>query len=215
MMGNDDHLGDEQPVTRVTISKKFWLGATEVTQAQYQAVMGNTNPSIDDNVAIGSVSWDDAIEFCRKLTIRAEASGWLPDGYEFTLPTEAQWEYACRAGTTGDDSSEVREMGWYSGNAGRRTRSGRVGEKHANAWGLHDMHGNRWEWCLDRYGPYPGGNVTDPAGPLSGQFRVGRGGSSNHLASRCRSAARNYDVSSYKADDLGFRLALSPINSTR
>ena len=211
MMGSEDRLDDEQPVTRVTISKEFWLGATEVTQAQYQAVMENIDPSIDTNLAAADVSWDEAIEFCRRLTARAEASGWLPDGYEFTLPTEAQWEYACRAGTTGDDASDVREMGWYSGNAILQTQSGRVGKKRANAWGLHDMHGNKWEWCLDWYGPYPGGNVTDPAGPLSGQFRVGRGGSSNHLADRCRSAARNYDVPSYKFSDLGFRLALSPI----
>jgi formylglycine-generating enzyme required for sulfatase activity len=206
-MGSTNGGSDERPVTQVEITRAFWLGKTEVTQAQWEAVMGS-NPSRFKGAdrPVEQVSYDDALEFCRKLTARERAAGRLPSGYEYTLPTEAQWEYACRAGTTGDYAGSLDSMGWYGDNSGRQTHS--VGQKQANAWGLYDMHGNVWEWCLDWYaGSLPGGTVRDPSGPSSGSFRVIRGGSWNDAASRCRSANRNHFVPGFF--NLGFRLALS------
>jgi len=118
------------------------------------------------------VSWEDAVEFCRKLSeLPAERAA----GFAYRLPTEAEWEYACRAGTTtaysfGDDSAELGEYAWYAENSGGRTQP--VGQKKPNPWGLYDMHGNVWEWCQDWHAAYPTGSVTDPTGPSSGSFRV-------------------------------------------
>jgi formylglycine-generating enzyme required for sulfatase activity len=211
LMGTEGGDRDEQPITRVTISRSFWIGATEVTQGQYRAVMGEVGPDPRADHAVVDVSWFDAVEFCRRLTEQAEQSGWLPAGYRFALPTEAQWEYACRAGTTGDFAGDLNELGWHLGSSRQQQQPGRVAQKRANPWGLFDMHGNRWEWCSDWYGPYPGGSVKDPVGPPRGSFRVGRGGASGHLASRCRSAARNYDSPEYWSGDLGFRIVLSAV----
>jgi formylglycine-generating enzyme required for sulfatase activity len=124
------------------------------------------------------------------------------------LPTEAQWEYACRAGTTGDYAGNLDEMGWYGSNSGNKPHP--VGQKRANAWGLHDMHGNVWEWCLDWYGNYPGGSVTDPKGAGSGSVRVLRGGCWNYVAGNCRSANRGGNVPGFRNGSLGFRLVLAP-----
>ncbi|MBQ7401834.1 MAG: formylglycine-generating enzyme family protein [Lentisphaeria bacterium] len=204
----------------VTLTKPFYLGKFEVTQAQWKAVMGS-NPSgfKGDNLPVECVSWHDAKEFCKKLNeIYADK---LPAGYRFDLPTEAQWEYACRAGTTtalnnGKDltSSDGRcvnlnEVAWYYQNSGAGTH--RVGQKRANAWGLYDMHGNVWEWCRDLYGSYPYGSVTNPVGPSSGSYCVIRGGSWFYDADGCRSADRHGDVPSRRNRSGGFRLALVPI----
>jgi formylglycine-generating enzyme required for sulfatase activity len=134
----------ERPATWVTLTRPFWLGRMEVTQAQWQAVMGN-NPSRTkgENLPVNTVSRDDAIEFCRKLTERERAAGRLQKGYSYTLPTEAQWEYACRAGTTGDYAGNLNSMAWYDANSGGMPHP--VGMKQANAWGIHDLHGNVWE----------------------------------------------------------------------
>lgn len=207
-MGNPSGIYDnERPVTRVMFTESFWLGKTEVTQAQWQAVMGS-NPSYfkGADLPVERVSWRDAMEFCRRLTERERAAGRLPTGYAYTLPTEAQWEYACRAGTTGDYAGNINMMGWYNRNSGNTTQP--VGRKQANAWGLHDLHGNVWEWCHDLYSSYTGGSVTDPAGRPSGTGRVCRGGAWNSPAEDCRSANRNSEVSSFRYDNLGFRLAL-------
>jgi len=207
-MGSTDGNDDERPVTRVTLSRGFWLGKTEVTQAQWQEVMGN-NPSTFQGATrpVEHVSWDEAMQFCERLSERERAAGRLPEGYGYTLPTEAQWEYACRAGTTGRYAGDLDAMGWYSANSGSQTQP--VARKQANAWGLHDMHGNVWEWCLDRHGNYPGGSVTDPSGASSGSGRVFRGGCFFDSAVLCRSAGRLWNVPGGRFRFLGFRLALS------
>lgn len=194
-MGSNDGDSDERPVHQVTLTKGFWIGKTEVTQAQWKSVMGN-NPSDHegDDLPVECVSWDDCMEFCKKTGLE--------------LPTEAQWEYACRAGSTGPyaGTGNLDDMGWYGGNSGRQTHP--VGTKQPNAWGLYDMHGNVWEWCADWYGDYPSGAVTDPKGASSGSYRVWRGGSWGNDAASCRSAGRNdgyYPSSRY--DNLGFRLS--------
>ncbi len=221
---------DNETQHRVTLTKGYWLGKYEVTQGQWQAVMGN-NPSyfkkgrvIETHIfsadeidnedksrhPVEQVSWNDAQEYCRKLTERERAAGRLPAGYEYSLPTEAQWEFACRAGTTGPyaGNGTLSSMGWYDDNSGGTTHP--VGQKRANAWGLYDMHGNVWEWCHDWYGSYPGGAVTDPTGASSGSGRVARGGCWYGGAWFCRSAGRCGGPSS-RYNGLGFRIALRSV----
>ena len=215
-MGSTSGESDEKPVHQVTISKPFWLAKTEVTQAQWRQVMGS-NPSNfrDDTLPVETVGWNDAVEFCRKLTEIEQQAGRLPAGFEYTLPTEAQWEYACRAGTTGDyatstgsgQADNLDAMAWYSSNSGSTTHP--VGTKQPNAWGLYDMHGNVLEWCSDWYGDYPEGNVVDPQRASSGSFRVIRGGSWDSDAGFCRSARRDRYFPSFWYYDLGFRVCLS------
>jgi formylglycine-generating enzyme required for sulfatase activity len=168
----------EGPQTRVTLTRGFWLGRTEVTQAQYTAVIGE-NPSgfkdVGSDAPVERVSWTDAMAFCRKLNERERAAGRLPEGYAYTLPTEAQWEYAHRAGTEGAYPGAPEATAWYELNSDKTTH--RVGLKRANAWGFHDLAGNVLEWCYDWYGDYPGGAVTDPTGPERGHYRMARGGS--------------------------------------
>jgi len=196
----------ERPVTRVTITKPYWLGKTEVTQAQWQALMqGNPSKFKGDNLPVEMVNWNEAMDFCRKLTDRERAAGRLPAGYIYSLPTEAQWEYACRAGTTGDFAGNLDAMGWYQANSDETTHP--VGQKQANAWGLHDMHGNVSEWCSDWSADYPGGNVTDPRG-VSDFLRVNRGGNWMGGADFIRSAVRGGNQPGYRDSYLGFRLAL-------
>jgi formylglycine-generating enzyme required for sulfatase activity len=205
------HIPDERPQTQVILTKGFWLGKYEVTQEQYQALVG-TNPSnfkeVGKDAPVETVSWDDAMAFCQKLNAQERASGRLPAGYTFTLPTEAQWEYACRAGTTGPYyATDLGAIAWYADNSGSTTHP--VGTKQPNAWGLYDMLGNVWEWCADWSGPYPDGSVTDPVGPLSGASRVLRGGSWHIVAADCRSACRRDNDPGSRNFYFGFRLALS------
>jgi formylglycine-generating enzyme required for sulfatase activity len=168
------------------------------------------------------VSWDDAIEFCRRLNALERAAGRLPAGYEYDLPTEAQWEYAARAGTTGATYAEpLDSIAWYAANSadgyqgkGFKLASGAnggprtVATKRPNNWGLYDMAGNVWQWCRDWYGPYPGGDVTDPTGPASGGGRVNRGGSFGSSAGDERSASRANNPPAEASAYRGFRLAL-------
>lgn len=163
---------------RVRITKPFYLGKTEVTQATWKAVM-RKNPSYfkGNNFPVECVSWDDAMAFCKKLTEREHAAGRLPRNWRYTLPTEAQWEYACRAGTTtrfcsGNSESALSKVAWWSSNSDGKVHS--VGTRSPNAWGFYDMHGNVWEWCSDWYAALRGGK--DPAGAQSGSGRVIRGG---------------------------------------
>jgi formylglycine-generating enzyme required for sulfatase activity len=207
----DRNFAEERPATWVTLTHPFWLGRTAVTQGQFEAVMG-FNPSAFKSVGrdapVECVSWENAMAFCQRLTERETAAGRRPAGYAYTLPTEAQREFACRAGTTGDYAGDLDAMAWYADISGGTSHP--VGTKQPNAWGLYDMHGDVWEWCRDWYGPYPGGEVTNPAGPSSGTHRVVRGGCWLYGAAECRSAFRFDGGPAYLGFDLGFRVALAP-----
>ncbi len=217
---------------RVTISKPYYMGATEVTQGQWRAVMGG-NPSSfkGDNLPVERVSWFDAVKYCNELSqkegltsaykINGESVTWTRSADGYRLPTEAEWEYACRTGTTtpfntgGCISTDESN---YDGNyplsgctKGRyRKKTVSVGSFSPNAWGLYDMHGNVREWCWDWYGKdYPGGSETDPAGPAGGFRRVSRGGGWSSYARYCRSANRYGNTPGYSINYLGFRLVRS------
>ena len=192
---------DESPVTRVRISRGFWLGKYEVTQRQWQAVM-RRNPSHFRNCGrdcpVERVSWNEVQSFIGRLNARS-------GGRRYRLPTEAEWEYAARAGTTGAYYyGNLNVIAWHRGNSGRRTHP--LGRKAPNGFKLHDMLGNVWEWVGDRKGKYPGGTVTNPAGPGSGAGRVYRGGSWHESSGHCRSANREELSPSGRLDVLGFRL---------
>ena len=204
MMGSNDGEPREKPVHNVYI-KSFYMMTTEVTQAQWQAVMGN-NPSRfkGDNLPVESVSWNDVQDFIKKLNQ-------LDPGKRYRLPTEAEWEYACRAGTTtrfysGNSDSDLDAIAWYSANSGRKTHP--VGQKRANAWGLYDMSGNVREWCQDWYhdsyngAPADGGAWVSP----SGQYRLLRGGSWFDEPYYCRSADRDWYDPDYWVSYIGFRV---------
>lgn len=192
----------------VQLTSAYWLGKHEVTQAQWIALMGHDRPNLAKvNLPVENVSWSSAMEFCRRLTARERSAGRLVEGYAYTLPTEAQWEYAARAGTTGMHAGDVDAMAWTSRNSQRTAHP--VGTKRANGWGLHDMHGNVWEWCLDWLGDYPSGTVVDPKGPATGTQRVQRGGSYLATATRARSAVRASGQPEYTPTSAtGFRVAL-------
>jgi formylglycine-generating enzyme required for sulfatase activity len=154
------------------------------------------------------VSWREAAEFCARVTRAEQAAGRLPAGYIYSLPTEAQWEYAAKAGLEGAFAAKVDDLAWHDQNSGPTTHP--VGIKKPNAWGLYDMLGNVWEWCSDWYGPYPGGTVTDYAGPPAGTAKASRGGSWWAGPRGARPANRYRDMPQNGNDDLGFRLALVP-----
>jgi formylglycine-generating enzyme required for sulfatase activity len=199
MMGG----GSEGPVHMVTLTKGFWMGKYEVTQAQWKSVMGS-NPScfMGDKRPIQNVSWNDCQEFIRKV------NELLKDGM-VRLPTEAEWEFVCRAGTSGDygGNGDLDDMGWFAGNSDDTTHP--VGLKRANAWNFHDMHGNVWEWCDDWYGSYSTGAVVDPKGPSFGSCKVLRGGSWDYWGVDCQSFTRNSFRPSEVHDYVGFRLVYS------
>ena len=212
LMGSPDSdiqsSSDEKPQHRVQITNPFYLGLYEVTQAQYQKVLGS-NPSEfkGESRPVETVSWDDAVTFCKRLSKVAEERA---AGRTYRLPTEAEWEYACRAGSTsrysfGDPKVEVEKYAWYEKNSDLTTHP--VGGKQANAWGLYDMHGNVWEWCQDSYGPYAAGAASDPSGPGAATCRVLRGGSWFFSGWLGRSAYRLWNVPGYRDQGFGFRVA--------
>jgi formylglycine-generating enzyme required for sulfatase activity len=212
-----------QPVHAVAITKPFWMGTTEVTQAQYQALMG-TNPSffVGANRPVERVSWFNAQAYCAALTAQQSALGNVPAGYQYRLPTEAEWEYACRAGTTtefnvGSGLFCNQARFWYSyhsnSSCGLVFANGHVtvASYPANAWGLHDMHGNVHEWCLDgSLVAYSAGAVTDPF-VTAGPDRVIRGGSWYDNSNFCRSANRDGITPGDASVNLGFRVVLGPV----
>ena len=208
----EDRL-DRETQHLVKISRPYWLGKYPVTQGQWEEAMGENPSGFKDagkDAPVECVSWEDAVEFCGKLNEREGQAGRLQEGYQYSLPTEAEWEYACRAGTKGPYSGDLLDdLGWYSQNSGWKTHQ--VGLKLANPWGLYDMHGNVLEWCHDWYVKYEADFVTDPVGPSFGSIRVPRGGSWNGSARFCRSARRSRVVPDFRGYALGFRLCLSPV----
>jgi formylglycine-generating enzyme required for sulfatase activity len=212
IMGSPDSEGydSERPQHQVSIDS-FYMSKHEVTFEQYDLFCEKTGRSKPDDRGWGrgkrpviNVSWHDAVAFC----------DWLSElsGDRYRLPTDAEWEYACRAGTTtrynfGDSPRDLGLYAWYDGNAGKQTHP--VGNLRANAWGLYDMHGNVWEWCSDWYDEsyYSGSPSSNPAGPTNGQTRVHRGGSWGGGASHLRSANRNYSSPDVTTSFLGFRCA--------
>ena len=211
MMGSseneEDRVGKEDPQHEVTISKAFYIGAYDVTQEQYERIMGK-NPSNFKGAQnpVESVSWDDAAEFCKKLS--------QTSGKTVRLPTEAQWEYACRAGSKtrfgyGDDPdyTKLGDYAWYAVNSESKTHP--VGQKKPNDWGLYDMHGKVFQWCSDWYADsYANANNTDPQGPGSGSRRVLRGGGWGGNPRFCRSAHRGRFTPVGRYDFIGFRVCV-------
>jgi formylglycine-generating enzyme required for sulfatase activity len=214
LMGSPDSDKDarhgETPQHQVRITRPFYLGATEVTQGQYRAVTLQSPSRFkgSDDLPVEQVSWNDAIAFCDKLSALEKER---LVGARYRLPTEAEWEYACRAGSTtrfsfGDDAASLNEFAWYNGNSDRKTHP--VGQQRPNAWGLYDIHGNVKEWCWDwydasYYGQSPG---ADPLGPSQGAVRVARAGSWVHIPMGCRAAVRDRRAPGARPDDLGFRV---------
>ena len=200
----------------VKLTKPFLLGKYEVTQGQWKSVVGsepwqdNFKVKADKDWAATYVNWDDATDFCKKLTEIERKSGKLKADEEYRLPTEAQWEYACRAGTEtafsfGDDESKLGEYAWFDGNARDEQYAHKFGTKKPNPWGLHDMHGNVLEWCSD-WGDDKLSGGTDPVGPNAGSSRVIRGGGWGYSASDCRSANRSNCRPAYRFGNFGFRI---------
>ncbi len=207
-MGSVKGEFNERPIHAVKITKGYYLGATEVTQAQWSAIMDRNHGKFKGpERPVERVSWDDCQEFCRRLTQREQKAGKLPKGVAYRLPGDAEWEYACRAGTASPfcfgqtiTTSQVN----YAGPKGERRRSTTpVGTFPANAWGLYDMHGNVWEWCQDWLQPYKGGRGPDHRG----RFRILRGGSWTDDASFCRSACRRGSHPNHRYPIDGFRVA--------
>ncbi|PYI88972.1 MAG: formylglycine-generating enzyme family protein [Verrucomicrobia bacterium] len=198
----------------VTLTRDFWLNKYEVTQGEYAAATGK-NPSHfagDPNRPVEKLSYFDAAAYCSAMTQREHDIGRLPPGWEYRLPTEAEWEYACRAGTTnlfsfGDSATNADQYAWTLENSESITHP--IGQKRPNPWGLYDMHGNVWEWCSDWFAPYPAGHVTDPGGPAQGKFKVFRGGGWNNAIEFARSANRFMMSPSNGIYFVGFRMALS------
>jgi formylglycine-generating enzyme required for sulfatase activity len=220
-----DRSGDEGPQTAVTISRGFWMGKYLVTQGDYLALMGSnpsyftTNDSAGNPISpdltrpVETVSWFDATNYCARLTQQERGAGRIGTNSVYRLPTEAEWEYACRGWTStrfsyGDDPgyTNLTNYAWYFDNSTNMTHP--VGQKLPNPWGLYDMHGNVWEWCQDWDGLYPGGIALDPQGPATGSHRVVRGGGWNGGAGGCRSASRRDPGDGY--DQNGLRVVLAP-----
>ncbi|MEZ6014080.1 MAG: formylglycine-generating enzyme family protein [Planctomycetota bacterium] len=224
MMGSNAPLGapyfgefTPDPVRQVTISRLFWMGQSEVTQAEYQALVGS-NPSyfFGESLPVEQVDWHQSRAYCAALN--AQQAGNLPAGYEYRLPTEAEWEYACRAGTTtefhyGPDlfCNQARfGYSYHSNSPCNSSGPAPVGSYAPNAFGLYDMHGNVREWCLDSFAPYSSAAVADPL-VTGGADRVCRGGSWADYSRNCRSARRSSNEPGYTSNDFGFRVVLAPI----
>jgi len=221
---SDDMAMDrEKPQHRVAVSG-FRLAVTPVTAGLYNEVMQRDPVSPEEaDLPVVNVNWDDAITFCNRLSeregyrrcyrrrFRRWVCHWRADGYR--LPTEAEWEYACRAGTTtryafGDDPAQLEHYAWFAGNAPMQAQA--VAQKRPNRWGLYDMHGNVWEWCWDWFGEYKPGDVVNPTGPRVGSRRVVRGGSFFYPPEDLRSALRDGDLPVSRDKDLGFRCVRVP-----
>jgi formylglycine-generating enzyme required for sulfatase activity len=210
----DGHQVFEENMHQVIISRGFWIGNYEVTQAQFEKIMGE-NPSFwkDPAMPVNKVTWHDAMEFCGILSEQEQEYGRLPKDWRFILPTEAQWEYACRADSTtvyhfGNDREKLPQYAWYSENSQNRTKP--VGLKKKSEWGLYDLHGNVGEWCFDWYGKkYPPEGSVDPITQKASDFKVFRGGTYADPPERCRAAYRNRNTPETQNPWIGFRVILS------
>ena len=238
--------GDETQHT-VTLSNGFWMGQTEVTQGEWAEVMGTNSSYFRDgrvpfNQGTGGavtnalrhpveqVSWIDATNYCARRTQRERLAGRIPADYAYRLPTEAEWEYASRGGTTNANAfhygrtlrggvANFYAFYEYDADVGdiilttttnNLGRTSMAGSYLPNGYGLYDMHGNVWEWCADWYGPYPAGSVTNPTGPVTGVYRVYRGGSWFNYGRYCRSALRSVIAPGFQNFDIGLRVVLAP-----
>jgi formylglycine-generating enzyme required for sulfatase activity len=193
----------------VTLTQGFWLSDHEVTQEEYQEVMSRNSSRFTGNLnrPVEQVSWFEAVEYCQKLTARERAANRITIHQVYRLPTEAEWEYAARAGTTSARHGDLNLIAWHFSNSVGETHS--VRQKKPNAWGLYDMMGNVWEWCSDWYADYPVGSTIDPMGPSTGSFKLVRGGSWNRVDRNVRSASRSGSEPEIRSDVIGFRPALS------
>ncbi len=205
----------DEVLHRVTLTDGFFFSETPCTQAQWSLLMPH-NPSKfrGANLPVEQVSWEDAREFARKLTEFHHQQGLISAGWSWDLPTEAQWEYACRVRKSGEFHGPIDSVAWYQLNSQKRTHP--VGTRQPNDWGLQDMHGNVAKWCLDWYGQYPFEAVNHPVGPPFGTFRVYRGGGWSDAARCCRSAYRGRSVPDFRSSNIGFSLVLSdPLSGKR
>jgi formylglycine-generating enzyme required for sulfatase activity len=214
--------GSSEEQVRVTITRGFWFSQHEAMQGDWQEVMHETRWRDTENLRKGTnypvsfVNWGEAVEFCDRLTAQERLALRLPSNWRYSLPTEAQWEYACRARSKsrfsfGNDESELEDFAWYRKNAGDAGEgyAHLIEHRAANPWGLFDVHGNVWEWCSDWYREKLVAG-SDPVGPSTGLFRVIRGGSWSDRAHSCRSATRGNSTSTVRSTDLGFRVAAVP-----
>lgn len=214
-MGSSDGDQYEKPVHRVRLTKSYWIGKYEVTQKEYQSIMGN-NPSESKgyNKPVEQVSWSDAVKFCNILTKREQQANRLSPAYEYRLPTEAEWEFAARGGNKSrgykySGSDYINEVAWHGGNSGKQSHI--VGTKSPNELGIYDMSGNVYEWCSDWYKPYSNKAVTDPKGPLSGTMHILRGGGWYvPMTMYCRTTRRSSGSLNHKRSIIGFRIVLAP-----
>lgn len=219
LQGAQNGYVNEAPVRKAELTQAFWMARVPVSQWLYRKVL-RSNPSYNhgNTKPVDSVSWHHAQEFCYALTKRLRDSGELQPGAHFRLPSECEWEYACRTAPGAEDNSRsladpvdeeehLDECAWYHDNSGGETHD--VAAKKPNARGLYDMVGNVGEWCLDWYAPYTSSNVVDPFGPGKGRRKVRRGGSWNAIAHRCRSTERIGVAPEYKDPELGFRVVLA------
>lgn len=200
----------------VTLPKDFWLGKYEVTQREYLAVTGVNPSGFTNNLEcpVEKVRFTETAAYCAALTARERQAKRLPLNFEYRLPTEAEWEYACRAGSTnfygfGDDTSLAEQYAWTLENSDGRTHP--IGQKRPNAWGFHDMHGNVWEWCSDWFARFPPVNARDPVGPPGGKFKVFRGGGWNNTVEMARAGNRFMMAPTNGIHFVGFRLALGEV----